>query len=239
MTAVSKASLKQIFGSDINVPVVDLTFGSSWDAWNPWLAPTGRLVTSAIVNADFTTTVTFTAGDNTPFVVGNFVYFPDDPNNGAYQITAVGTNSITVQSALTSAQINAIRQDNISTSYSIAGSTYKWLVQEYTSDGVTETRDGLNLGTLSVKSTPNALNWSTYITTYNAAQGLAKINVPSSAFTTQPMPADAPKSVTPVIIGGSIIITKPAGTDPIANPISMSTQRWLFLVWSNLSPLTV
>jgi hypothetical protein len=229
MPALTKSSLAQL-GGDQNVLVVDLTFGSSWNVWNTYAAPTGRLVTQALNNQ-----VTF-SGDASPFVTLDYVNFPDDPTNSAYQIMAISGNTLTLSSNLPTPVASKIVGDNINVSIDLTGATFSWLLQEYKSSGVTETRTGLDLGVVTIVTPVVSYNFSSYITLVNPTQGRVKINVPPTAFTIAPTPADAPLGTTPIIFAGSIIVNVPAGTDPVANPPLVYPQRAVFLLWSNLSP---
>ena len=224
MPSLSSSSLTQLTGFDTNVVVSDLIFGETWTTDVILTSDSGRTVSAISGN-----TITFTGGDNSVFAIGAFVTFVDDTS--AFQITAVGTNTLTLSSSpSTKANGDAI---NVSINFDPL-STTMLRVSEYSSTGVTDKRGTLDLGTVTQKTPIVALNFDTNVVWVDVSKGWLRISLPATAFTDVPTPADAPDGKTPIIYAGYLGVNRP-GAGTTLNPALVDRQRLVWLIWSALA----
>lgn len=224
MPALSSSTLVQLTGFSSNVVVSDLIFGETWNSDIILTSSTGR--TAAQISGNV---VTFSGGDNSPFVLGAFVTFVDDTN--AYQISAIGTFTITLSSNPSS----KAQGDVINTSINFnPASTLMLRVTEYTPSSVTDKKGTLDLGQLTLKTPSTQLNFDTDVVWVDVTKGWARISLPGNAFTDIPTPADAPQGTTPIVYAGFLAVGRP-GAGTIINPALVDKQRLVWLIWSALA----
>ena len=224
MPALTQSSLLALTGFDTSVAVSDQIFGESWGSDVILTSDSGRVVSSIALNI-----ITFTGGDNSPFSIGAFVTFTDDTT--AYQITAIGTNTLTL-SANPSTKANG---DPINVSINFAaGSTIQLRVSEYVSDGVTDRKGALDLGNVTQKIPIVNINLDTSTVWVDMTKGWLRISLAANTFTDIPTPADAPAGRTPIIYAGFLGINRP-GAGTVLDPAMTDKQRLVWLIWSSLA----
>ena len=224
MASLSSSTLVQLTGFDTNVVVSDMIFGETWQTDVIFTSDSGRVVSNIASNV-----ITFIGGDNSVFAIGAFVTFVDDTT--AYQITAIGTNTLTL-SANPSTKANG---DPINVSINFdAASTLMLRVSEYASTGVTDKKGVLDLGTVTQKTPAIALNFDTSTVWVDVSKGWARISLLATAFSDTPTPADAPEGRTPVIYAGYLGVNRP-GSGTVLDPAITDKQRLVWLIWSALA----
>ena len=227
MPALSRSTLVQLVGFSSNVVASEIIGSSTWTSDVVFAKSIGRTVAS-LAGA----VITFAGGDNSVFTLGQFLTFDDDTN--LYQITVIGTTTVTVASAPST----KIAGDDIKQSFALdPATTFSLRATEYTTSGVTEARGTLDLGTVAPKMPPNNLILDTSVVIIDLTKSWVRLTLPSSAFVSSIPPlGDTPAGSTYIIFAGFLSITQPANAlTPTTNPASTEIQRFVWLISSKLS----
>ena len=227
MPALSRSTLVQLVGFNANVVASEIIGSSTWTSDVVFAQSIGRTVAS--VSGPI---ITFAGGDNTVFVVGQFLTFDDDTN--LYQITLIGTTTVTVATAPSTKIVG----DDIKQSFTLDPlTTFQLRATEYTTSGVTEARGTLDLGTVAPKMPANNLILDAFVVPIDITKAWVRLALPANAFVSSTPPlGDAPDGSTYIVFAGFLSITQPAkALTPLTNPASTEIQRFVWLISSKLS----
>ena len=227
MPALSRSTLLQLVGFSSNIVASEIIGSSTFTADVVFAKSIGRTVVS-VAGA----VITFSGGDNSVFQIGQFLTFDDDSN--LYQITAIGTTTVTVVTSPST----KIQGDDIKQSFNLdPATTFQLRATEYTSSLILEQRGVLDLGVVAVKMPSNNLILDTSVVPIDLTKSWVRIVLPSSTFSSSIPPlGDTPAGVTYIIFAGFLAITQPPNAlTPTTNPASTEIQRFVWLISSKLS----